>query len=495
MKSRYLGPALFLLLASTSSTWAAATPEQAAELLKTFQTYLGQKPGVVTVTPSGDGYDVALDVTPYVKDSQTPNLTAAIDPYKFKITAIESGKWAFSQSGPFKASATIPGSMTWELSMADMKMQGTYDSNLFVFLDSTYSISQLKTAQTNTVAESQIKTESSSTVEQIAGTSSSKDLGNGLVDSDGVMTLTGMTTNSKMEVPPDLASLMPNVNYSATATKAEYTTKITGLASRPFMDLVAWGFEHPSKELVLKDQAVFKQKLLAAIPFFNSLQSDSTFDNIKVETGYGPFAVASAGVNVGLNGAVKAGRFAEAFSYSGFKMPENLLPGWSKGLVPNTVKIGFDVSDFDVETPARKFITEMDLSKPEPVPPESNAAYMAAFAPKNSIQLNLPAGEITSDLYSITFDSTSTINFAGLPQVNAKIRMKGLEAVIAQLQQAPTEPMAQQAMAALFAAKGVSKPDGDGVVWEITVSPEGKALVNGTDLSAMLGAMTPPPQQ
>jgi hypothetical protein len=65
--------------------------------------------------------------------------------------------------------------------------------------------------------------------------------------------------------------------------------------------------------------------------------------------------------------------------------------------------------------------------------------------------------------------------------------------VIAQLQQAATDPMAQQGMAMLFAAKGVSKPDGDGVVWDVTVSPDGKALVNGTDLSAMLGAMSPPP--
>jgi hypothetical protein len=61
------------------------------------------------------------------------------------------------------------------------------------------------------------------------------------------------------------------------------------------------------------------------------------------------------------------------------------------------------------------------------------------------------------------------------------------------LQQAATDPTAQQAMAMLFAAKGVSKSDGDGVIWEVTVSPDGKAMVNGTDLSAMMGAMAPPP--
>ncbi len=493
MKSRHLGPALFVLLASTSASWAAATPEQAAELVKTFQTYLGPTPGVVTVTPAGDGYDVSLDVSPYLKEVPTTGFTATVDPYKFTITPIESGKWAFTQSGPYKASASVPGTMNFDLSIADMQMEGTYDSNLFVFLDSKYSISKLTTSQTNSDAESKIVTSSSSVIESISGTSSSKDLGNGLVDSDGIMTYTGATTNSKVEVPPELAAMMPNLNYTGTAAKGEYTTKLTGLASRPVMELIAWGFAHPSKELALKNQAELKEKLLAALPIFGSLESTSTFDNLVIDSGYGQFTMASAGVNVGLNGAVKDGRFSEGLSFTGFKMPDNLLPPWSKGLVPTTLKLGFDVTDFDMETPARKFITEMDLNNADPVPPGSEAAYITAFAPKNSVQLTLPSGEISSDLYSITYESTSTISFAGLPQVNAKIRMKGLDAVITQLQQAAADPMAQQGMAMLFAAKGVSKTDGDGVVWDITVTPDGKAMVNGTDLSAMLGAMSPPP--
>jgi hypothetical protein len=495
MKSRHFAPALFLLLASTSTSWAAATPEQAAEILKSFETYLGQKPGVVTVTPAGDGYDVALDPTPYFKDVPTPGFTATVDAYRFKITPTESGKWAFTQSGSYKASASVPGAMSFDLSVADMQMEGTYDSNLFVFMDSKYTISKLTTSQTNSDPTTKIVTSSTSTFDSIVGSSSSRDAGNGLVDSDGVATFTGAATSAKVEVPPEMAAMMPNLNYTGTTTKGEYTTKLTGLASRPVMELVAWGLAHPSKELVLKDQAQLKEKLLAALPLFGSLESTSTFENLAIDSGYGQFAMASAGVNIGLNGAVKDGRFAEGINMTGFKMPDNLLPPWSKGLVPSTVKLGFDVTDFDMETPARKFITEMDLNAAEPVPPGSEAAYMAAFAPKNSIQLKLPAGEISSELYSITFDSTSTINFAGLPQVNAKIRMTGLDAVIAQLQQAATDPTAQQGMAMLFAAKGVSKPDGDGVVWEITVSPDGKALVNGTDLSAMMGAMSPPPPQ
>jgi hypothetical protein len=72
--------------------------------------------------------------------------------------------------------------------------------------------------------------------------------------------------------------------------------------------------------------------------------------------------------------------------------------------------------------------------------------------------------------------------------------MTGMEAVIAQLQQAAADPTAQQAMAGLFAAKGIGKVDGDKTVWDITMGADGKLFVNGTDISAMTG-MAPPPQQ
>jgi hypothetical protein len=493
MKSRHLASALFLLLATTSSAWAASTPEQAADLVKTFETYLGKKPGVITVVPAGEGFDVSLDVTPYLKDISQAGFTAAIDPYRFKITALEPGKWAFSQTGPYKATASVPGTMNFDLSIGDMQMEGTYDSNLFVFLDSKYTLTNIKTSQTNSDPESKIVTSSSSVIEALNGTSASKDVGNGLADSEGVVTFTNATTASKIEVPPELAAMMPNLNYTGTTTKGEYVTKITSLAARPIMELVAWGLANSSKELALKNQAELKEKMTAALPLFGSLDTVSTFDNLVIDSGYGQFKMDQAAVNVALNGAVKEGRFAEGINFTGFKMPDNLLPPWSAGLVPKTLKIGFDASGFDTETPVRKFITEMDLNNPDMVPPGSEAAYLAAFSPTNSMQLTLPSGEISSDVYSITFDSTSTINFAGLPQVNAQVRMKGLDAVIAQLQQAAADPMAQQAMAMLFAAKGVSKADGDGVIWDISVSPDGKALVNGTDLSAMMGAIAPPP--
>ncbi len=495
MKSRHLCPALFILLATTTSSWAEATPEQAADILKSFQTYLGTEEGVVTVTPDEEGYEVSLDLAPYLKKVTTPGFAATVDPYVFKITPKGDGQWAVASDGPYKAKILVPGTSSFEFSAENMSMEGTYDEDLFAFVDNEFTITKLTTTQSNTDPTTKFTSNGSTSVAEITGTSTGEEGENGTVDSDGEMKISGISTTTKIEMPPEMAAGMPNMNYTANMASGTYTSKFKGLTARPVMELLAWGLAHPTKELVLKDQADLRGKLLAALPLFASLQSEGKFENITIDSGVGQFTMATGGSYINLNGAVKAGNFAEGLNITGFKTPDNLLPPWSKGLVPTTVKFGFGVTDFDLETPTRKFIAEMDLNAAEPVPPGSEAAYMAAFAPKNSIQLNLPAGEISSDLYNLTYESTSTINFAGLPQVNAKIRMKGLDAVIAQLQQAAADPMAQQGMAMLFAAKGVSKPDGDGVVWEVTVSPDGKAMVNGTDLSAMMGAVAPPPQQ
>ncbi len=496
MKTRQLVPALFILLSTTSSSWAAATAEEAARILASFQTYIGTEPGVVAVTPAGDGYDISFDFTPYLKKIEQPGFLSAVDPFRFTATPAGDGTWAVASSGPYKAKAEAPGLFSFDMQVADMQWKGTYDENLFTFTENNYTISKLAMNQSNTDPSTQMLTSTVYTIDAITGSGTAKDVGNGLVDSDGVVTLSGLVSANKIQLPPELASQgMPDLSYTANIAKTEYTTRLAGLASRPMMDLLAWAFAHPSKELVLKDQAQLKEKLLAALPLFGSLQSDGKYENATVDTSYGQFAMGNGGFSVGMNGAVKDGRFAESFEMDGFKMPDNLLPPWTAGLIPKKVKLGFDVSDFDLETPTKKFITEMDIAADEPVPPGSEEAYMAAFAPKNSILLGIPSGEISSELYSITYEGSSTINFAGLPVVNAKVRMTGMDAVIAKLQQEAADPTAQQGMAMLFAAKGISKADGDGVVWDITMSPEGKMLVNGTDMSAMMGAVAPPPAQ
>jgi hypothetical protein len=498
MKVQRIGSALFILLVSSTSGLAAATAEDAARIQKTLQSYFGTEPGVVSVTPAGEGYDIALDAMPYVKKAPAGAFTVAIDPYRFNAVPKGDGLWAVTSSGPYKMSFDAPAISTFKLEATNLEWSGTYSDTLLAFVDQTFNISKLSINQTTLDPESKIGTTAITAIEQITGTGVAKDAGNGLTDGQSTFNATGIITSTTMTIPPEMQSAgMPNFSYVANIAKGTYVTDTKGVNSKAVAELLAFFVANPSKDLLVPKQAEMKEKLLAALPFFNSIQSDSNFEGSTIDTGLGSFGLGSMGLAVGMNGATKNGRLAEQFSFSGITLPNGLpLPPWSAGLIPSSFKIGFDLSDFDLETPARKFITEMDISKPEPVPPGSEAAYLAAFSPTKTMKITLPPGEITAEKYTINYEGVTDISLAGgLPSVKATVRMKGMDAVIAQLQQAAADPMAQQGMAMLFAAKGIGKADGETTSWDITMSPEGKLLVNGTDMSAMMGAIAPPAQQ
>ena len=87
----------FLVSVSASALAATATPEEATRLTGVFQSYLGQEPGVVTVTPNGETYDVKLDFSPLIKKAATNGVEAQITPFEMKLTSQGNGKWQVVQ--------------------------------------------------------------------------------------------------------------------------------------------------------------------------------------------------------------------------------------------------------------------------------------------------------------------------------------------------------------------------------------------------------------
>ena len=215
---------------------------------------------------------------------------------------------------------------------------------------------------------------------------------------------------------------------------------------------------------------------------------------MSVATGIGNFTLPSANVEVGMSGISKDGKLREAFGVTGFAFPPGISPPWTEGLIPSTIKIDFTVDGVDLESPVKLFLTQADLSKDPVIPPGSEAAYMAAFAPSNSLKITLAGGELSSSTYNLTYDGAFNVSFMGPPTGTATIKMKGLDDVIAKVQAAAaSDPTAQQAMGGLVAFKGFGKAESDGTtVWAIDMTQPGKLLVNGIDLSAMAG-MAPPP--
>ena len=60
-----------------------------------------------------------------------------------------------------------------------------------------------------------------------------------------------------------VAAGMPSLDYTLTNAKSDYTTSAKGLRTKTILDLVAWLVAHPSKDLIVQDQAQLKEKILA----------------------------------------------------------------------------------------------------------------------------------------------------------------------------------------------------------------------------------------
>lgn len=487
---RILAATLFLGAASHAAL-AAATAEEAAKITASLQAHLGSEPGVVTVVPQGDDYLVTLNAAPYIAKLSMPGVKVAVDPFVLTVRPKGNGQWDVSQKGPYAFSWSVEGLSSVDARIADTSWTGVFDEASAAFLTSTYSIKNFTINQTMTDPGSQVVTSSATAYDGWTGTNTATPRPDGSVDSQGTITISGVISAAKTEAAPGGSA--PPINYSINNAKTEYVNTAKGVRSKAVLDLLAWFVAHPSKEQIVKDQQQLKEKVLAVLPLWESVETQATMTDTAVATMLGSFTLPSANVGVSMNGISKNGKVREAFGVTGLAIPPGIAPPWTDGLIPHTIKVDVTAEGVDLEAPVRLFVAQADLSKDPVIPAGSEPAYLAAFAPSNSMKLSLAGGEISSGSYSLTYDGAFTVNFAGMPTGSATIRMKGLDDVMAKVQAAAaTDPMAQQAMAGLVAFKGFGKADGDGLVWAIDMNQPGKVLVNGIDVSAMAG-MAPPP--
>lgn len=494
MITRRIFAASLLLASASANALAAATPEEAARITASLQTYFGSEPGVVAVAAQGDDYVVTLNPAPYIAKINQPGVKITVDPVVLTVRPKGNGQWDVSQKGPYGFAWSVPDLSTFEGRIADQTWTGVFDEATASFLSSTYAIKNFTINQTMTDPATRALTNTATVYESWTGTSTATPRPDGAVDSTGTMEIAGVVSAAKTEAAPGAAA--PPLNYSISNAKTGYVNSVKGMKSKAIVDLVAWFVAHPSKDLIVKDQQQLKDKVLAALPLWESVQSDATMTDTAVATAVGSFALPTANINIGMNGVSKDGKLRQAFGVSGLTIPPGIAPPWADGLIPHTFKLDLTAEGVDLEAPVRLFVAQADLAKDPPIPAGSEPAYLAAFAPSNSMKVSLQAGEISAAAFALTYDAAFTVNFAGLPTGTATIRMKGLDDVIAKVQAAAaSDPSAQQAMGGLVAFKGFGKAEADGgMIWAVDMTQPGKVLVNGIDVSAIAG-MAPPPQQ
>lgn len=470
---------LGLLLGASTPALAAATPEEAQRLTSLFQSYLGQTPGVVSVTPQGESYAAKLDLSPLFAKVKDPTVTLSLSPLEWTLTDQGGGKWKVDQNQPLTFAFGVKGQGETKGSVASVVSTGIFDEALGGLSTSSAELKSITADQTVTDAGTTTR------VSYAIDAMSMQTTMQGTPDAaDATSTYGFVGLKETISVPASADA--PAMDLVLTAPSGKQDSTIKGLKLKSVSDLVTWLVAHQDPKEIVAEQAVFKDKLRAALPLFTSLSGNSTIDNLTATSPFGQFAVNQFGFGAEMNGIVADGRLRQSFSFSGLEIPAALLPPWASGLVPETFKLDVSVSDFDLAAPAALILDKLDMSKPEPLPKDLDPQLMQALMPKGSVTITLGPSQILARLYDVMAQGSMTAGPVAMPSGQALISMKGLDETMAALQAGP--PDIQQMSAGLLLVKGLGKAEADGSMsWQIEATPAGAITVNGADVTKMLG--------
>lgn len=470
---------LGFLLGASAPALAAATPEEAQRLTALFQSYLGQTPGVVSVTPQGESYAAKIDLAPLFAKVKDPTVSLSLSPLEWTLTDQGGGQWKVDQNQPLSFAFGVKGEGETKGSVASVVSTGVFDEALGGFSTTSAELKAVTAEQT--VTDTGATTRVSYAVDSVSMQTTMQ----GSPDAaDATSTYSFSGLKETVSVPA--AADTPAMDLVLTAPSGQQDSTIKGLRLKAVSDLVTWLVAHQDPKEIVAEQAVFKDKLRAALPLFTSLSGNSTVDNLTATSPFGQFAVKQFGFGAEMNGIVADGRLRQTFSFTGLEVPAALLPPWAAGLVPESFKLDVGVADFDLAAPAALILDKLDLSKPEPLPKDLDAPLMQALMPKGSVTITLGPSDILAKLYGLAAEGSMTAGPVAMPSGQALITMKGLDETMAALQAGP--PDIQQMSAGLLLVKGLGKAEADGTLsWKVETTPGGAITVNGADVSKMLG--------
>ena len=460
---------------------APATPEEATRLAGVFQSYLGREPGFVTVSPTGEAYEVKLDFMPLVKKMAKPDFSGEITPLVMTLADQGGGQWLVTQDQPISFSAKSPGSLDVVAKFGGLKSSAVFDQNLSAFTRSTTDMTDISVDETVTTPESgamHITYNMKSVHYDTTAAASGADT----VDGTMHVTMAGLaeTVNA-----PATATMATPIDITITAEKGVQDGTVKGVKTQEIFQLVSWFVAHAREKTIKSNQVEFKKLIAASLPLFENVTMAGMAKNISVTTPIGSVGMASLGFDLGLNGVVADGMLHEGFKVDGLTLPAGIVPPWANDLVPLSFGLDFKVTDFDLSAPARIMLDTMDLAKNSPSTPEQNATLLKALLPKGAVSVSMGPSKVTAKLYDMDYVGAVTAGPFGPPAGEATITAKGFDQVMDALKAAPPE-MVGKAIPGLIAAKGMAKTEADGSLsWKIENTMSGGVLVNGIDVTKM----------
>lgn len=482
MSRRTLLTAL-LLITAASPALAAATPEGAARITLALQAYLTAEPGVVTVTPGGETYSLKIDFAPLFAKANQAGFSASFTPLAMTLTEQGGGKWKVDQDQAIEFSFKGGGIADISGKAGSYKGTGVFDEALGYFESSSGTATGLSYNQLITQPGEAAQT-ASYTVESMTYESAMKPASGDSADGTSHYSLANI--NEKISVPASPGTGMSQMDLTISLASMVQDNSVKGMKFKPVTSLVAFFVAHPSKELIIKDQQALKNLLRNAIPLWTRFEGTGSGDALKVSSPFGDSGVSKLTFAAAMNGIVNDGYFREAFGLEGFTAPATLIPPWAADLVPTSAAIDFEVSGFDLASPAGMILDNLDLSKDPPLPKEMEQQLLSSLLPQGTVKLGLGPSFIVNKLANLGFQGSMTAGPMANPAGEATVTLAGYDALLSAIQAIPAEIGMGQMLPMMMMAKGMSKSGENGaLVWEIKSTPDGSVTINGVDPSKM----------
>lgn len=482
-------------LALVAALWAAAagqgfaapaTTEGAAHLTEVLQRYLGKTEGVVTVTPEGESYALTLDAAPLLAMVPAEGATISLSAQHLTLTDQGGGLWAVAQNEPVSFTMEVPKSMTMEMQIGSMSMNGIFDESLSGFQNATTDLTDMAVTQKIVATEGQPGQD----VAYSIATMHSELTGTKAVVAGIDGTFTSEATGFRETITMGAGGAMPaGMTVDVTAASISQSGNLKGARSAPILDLMAFFVAHPSEVAIKADQEVLRGQMKAALPFFDALDGAVSYKGLAVTTPFGGGSIDSAEVEVAMSGLVADGNLRENFTVTGLALTEGLVPDWAKDLVPTSFAFDIAGAGFNLADPAATIVGALDLTKEPPLAEDVAATLLPAFLPKGSFDVTFAPGQVVAPLYQLDFEGALTVTVDGAPPTGqGTVKATGMDAVIDALNKGPAE-VAQNVGPVLAMARGIAKTGGVGeLVWKLDGTTPGVFKINDLDLSAM-GAM------
>lgn len=490
MKRRHAFLITILLAGTASQALAApATPDEAQRLTTALQAYLGSEPGVVSVMPNGDTYELKIDAAPLLAKIKDPKVSATLSPLVMNMASLGGGKWKVDQDQPLELSFNADGAAEVSVKVASLKGTGVFDEALGVFETASTDLTGISFKEVVTV-EGEGTTNVSYTLDAMHYEQAMQSDGSGGVNGTVKQTATGL--KEIFNIPANPKSGTPPMDFVLTAPTSASDAKLTGYKAKPLLELLAFAVGHADKAAVAKDQAVLKDKLRAALPGWLTIEGSGTATDMKLQTMVGEFTIPKVDFEAEATGVVKEAKFREKIVVSDVATPPGLVPPWATDMVPHKVAFDFNVGGVDLASPAALLLDKADFSKDPPVPKELEPELLKLLMPNGTFSFGLGPSAIVNKIAELNLEGNMSVNPDAppgeVPSFTSMIGFKGFDAMVAALQKVPPEMGAQQAVPALMMARGMAKNEADGSLsWKIESGPGGAILVNGTDVTKMGG--------